>query len=209
MNVEDIVRAHADERLAVPLAEIERRAGRRPRRRWAYAGAVVATAAAAVVGVGILRPAPGPEAAGFGEFCAEQAAAADPGRPALPPLRFELREDLWIYADATAIVTCRPDGVSTYRPPATAGANGGWPYNLTPRVISPEAPLAWAVGQTPSGTQRVEVVLPSGRVVSAEVNGGFYAASWTGETGFPTKVVATTAERIYTFENGATTFRPR
>lgn len=53
-----------------------------------------------------------------------------------------------------------PDGISTYRPPAVQP--GGWPFDLTPRVMWPEAPLAWAVGQAPSGTERVEAVLPSG-----------------------------------------------
>jgi hypothetical protein len=220
MNVEDIVRAHADERLATPLAEIERRAGRRPRRRWAYAGAAVATAAAAVVGVGVLRPDPVPvpgvtapafDAPEFGRFCAaevaEEAELAAVPITGLPEVRFRLRDGdsaLWVYTGDGIVVTCERDGIVAYKAPA-----GGWPSDLTPRVLRPEAPLAWVVGRTPPGAERVEAVLPSGRVVAAQLKEGFYAASWTGEWAFPARIVATTADRTYTHENGVTTSRSR
>ncbi|BCB82431.1 hypothetical protein GCM10022251_70460 [Phytohabitans flavus] len=212
MNVEDIVRAHADERLAVPLAEIERRAGRRPRR-FAYAGVAVAIALAAVVGIGAVpsEPDPAPTAAAldseaFARFCAAEQERVHP-LMALPPLRFRLQDGdfvVWVYGHRGRIVTCRRDGIVTYEPPS-----GGWTETLRPRVLAPEGPLSWVVGMIPRGTERVEVVLPSGRTVPADTNEEFYAASWTGEAAMPVKVVATTRDQIFTFEDGYTSARPR
>lgn len=65
-----------------------------------------------------------------------------------------------------------------------------------------------AVGHAPAGTQHVDVVFTDGSSRPASLINGFYYAAWPGDLRID-KVVAYTADKVYTHRNGVTTVAPR
>jgi hypothetical protein len=104
-------------------------------------------------------------------------------RRTVPPVRFRWREGewtLWFYASERALLECelQPDGVvkvtgDWFRDPTVSWSSlGPLEYQST------TGELGWAYGRVPEGTEQIEVGLADGRVVLAQVSGGYFAAAW-------------------------------
>ncbi|MGE5829636.1 MAG: hypothetical protein ACM30G_14950 [Micromonosporaceae bacterium] len=166
-----------------------------------------------------------PESA-FGQACEarvlDRLARAEELTPALrhtvPPVRFHWREGdwtLWFYASDRVLLECelRPDGVVSVTGDWFRDPTMSWPSRPPLDYESTTGELGWAYGRAPENTEHIEVGLADGRVVLAQVSGGFFAAAWfnpVDETNGLAVITAYTDDTILTRPAGGTvTSRPR
>jgi hypothetical protein len=145
----------------------------------------------------------------FGAMCQRRAmevlrtatALTDEQRSVLPPLRFTLREGdmaLWVYANGRVILPCQ------HTPSEDVRLDSAYVFNSAPEPTELRAMVmhageaeGWVIGQAPTNTISVEVVLVGGVTVPATLNMPFFVARWTGASGLPVQVVARTPVRVY------------